>query len=268
MNVMKRAWEIAKSGVTKFGGSSKMYFAQALKMAWVELKETKTIVAKILTDDTTKKVNRKNGYSVECCMCGQYAGVHNSIKWSGKWYGKACWRKHVKPLLDAQKLAGEEAWKHNEREMIALIADCETANSSAFVRNIKTQAQKGYLSSKQKEVFFKCLTWSERLQLVSNFANTLTSDNITIAHDNINQMITDALSNDPYPQDATEYTNEQDRAYMQEVYDLYNNNENFKKFLDADKTKNGYDGCAVAAYLLSNRRWFPDQKHELKKLAN
>ncbi|MEB6549050.1 hypothetical protein MXL46_08070 [Heyndrickxia sporothermodurans] len=36
--VMVRAWEIAKEGVKKFGGKVKEYFAQALAMAWAEVK--------------------------------------------------------------------------------------------------------------------------------------------------------------------------------------------------------------------------------------
>ena len=38
-NVMTRAWEIAKEGVAKFGGKVKEYFAQALVMAWAEIKK-------------------------------------------------------------------------------------------------------------------------------------------------------------------------------------------------------------------------------------
>ncbi|WP_019156821.1 hypothetical protein [Robertmurraya massiliosenegalensis] len=38
-NVMTRAWEIAKEGVKKFGGKVKEYFAQALVMAWAEMKK-------------------------------------------------------------------------------------------------------------------------------------------------------------------------------------------------------------------------------------
>lgn len=34
MNVMAKAWEIAKAAVVKFGGKVKEYFAQSLKMAW------------------------------------------------------------------------------------------------------------------------------------------------------------------------------------------------------------------------------------------
>lgn len=33
-NVMKKAWEIAREGVRKFGGNVKEYFAEALRMAW------------------------------------------------------------------------------------------------------------------------------------------------------------------------------------------------------------------------------------------
>lgn len=35
-SVMQRAWVIAKEAAAKFGGSSKLYFAQSLKMAWSE----------------------------------------------------------------------------------------------------------------------------------------------------------------------------------------------------------------------------------------
>lgn len=37
-NVMTRAWEIARSGQKKFGGTAKEYFAEALRMAWAEVK--------------------------------------------------------------------------------------------------------------------------------------------------------------------------------------------------------------------------------------
>ncbi|ARF67199.1 hypothetical protein B7C51_04305 [Paenibacillus larvae subsp. pulvifaciens] len=45
MNVMKKAWEIAKDGAAKFGGKVKEYFAEALRMAWEEVKKvSKTTV--------------------------------------------------------------------------------------------------------------------------------------------------------------------------------------------------------------------------------
>lgn len=39
MNVMKKAWEIARKGQKQFGGKVKEYFAQALKMAWTIVKK-------------------------------------------------------------------------------------------------------------------------------------------------------------------------------------------------------------------------------------
>lgn len=36
--VMKRAWELVKEGVTKFGGKVREYFAAALTIAWKEFK--------------------------------------------------------------------------------------------------------------------------------------------------------------------------------------------------------------------------------------
>ncbi|TDQ39254.1 hypothetical protein [Aureibacillus halotolerans] len=41
MNVMKRAWEIAREGVVRFGGKVVEYFAEALRMAWAEAKRPK-----------------------------------------------------------------------------------------------------------------------------------------------------------------------------------------------------------------------------------
>lgn len=38
--IMKRAWEIAREGVKKFGGKVKEYLAESLKLAWKEVKES------------------------------------------------------------------------------------------------------------------------------------------------------------------------------------------------------------------------------------
>jgi hypothetical protein len=35
---MKRAWQIAKQAAAKFGGNSKQYISEAMKMAWKEAK--------------------------------------------------------------------------------------------------------------------------------------------------------------------------------------------------------------------------------------
>ncbi|BFH14960.1 hypothetical protein WJ0W_000891 [Paenibacillus melissococcoides] len=42
-HVMTGAWEIAKTGAKRFGGSAKEYFAAALRMAWAEKKGAKTM---------------------------------------------------------------------------------------------------------------------------------------------------------------------------------------------------------------------------------
>lgn len=49
-NVMVRAWEIAKEGQVKFGGSVREYFAAALKMAWAESRK-----AEIVTSSGSRK---------------------------------------------------------------------------------------------------------------------------------------------------------------------------------------------------------------------
>lgn len=54
-NVMIKAWEIAKTAVIKFGGSSKEYFAEALKMAWAEFKTPTKIEH---SADTVKALTR------------------------------------------------------------------------------------------------------------------------------------------------------------------------------------------------------------------
>ncbi|MGO4952053.1 hypothetical protein [Paenibacillus sp. DRB1-1] len=45
MNVMTRAWEIAKTAKVKFGGKVKEYFSQALVIAWKEAKNAMKEVA-------------------------------------------------------------------------------------------------------------------------------------------------------------------------------------------------------------------------------
>jgi lysozyme family protein len=57
MNVMKRAWEIAKEGQRKFGGKVKEYFAQALRIAWAEVKKG----AKRVMEIGYTEIARRNG---------------------------------------------------------------------------------------------------------------------------------------------------------------------------------------------------------------
>lgn len=53
-NVMTKAWEIAKKGAAKFGGSVKSYFAQSLKMAWVIVKASAQKVTIELSEGSRK----------------------------------------------------------------------------------------------------------------------------------------------------------------------------------------------------------------------
>lgn len=69
-NVMKRAWKIAKQGAKKFGGKAIDYIAEALKMAWKEVKQMsvrivaeygrgRNYVAKIVGAHPKWKLNRE-----------------------------------------------------------------------------------------------------------------------------------------------------------------------------------------------------------------
>jgi len=58
MNVMKRAWEIAKAGQQKFGGKVKEYFAESLKLAW---KLVKGVASKVAENFGFAKVTERNG---------------------------------------------------------------------------------------------------------------------------------------------------------------------------------------------------------------
>ena len=52
-NIMKRAWEIAREGQSKFGGKAVEYFAEALKNAWAEAKGSQK--ATITTSSGSRK---------------------------------------------------------------------------------------------------------------------------------------------------------------------------------------------------------------------
>lgn len=79
-NVMTMAWEIARKGAAQFGGKVKEYFAEALKMAWAEVKSV----------TTTVKV-----------MCGE--GTRNSKTWVAEIVGT-----HTRFGLDRKFINGEE----------------------------------------------------------------------------------------------------------------------------------------------------------------
>lgn len=47
-NIMTRAWEIAKEAVASFGGKAVEYIAEAMKMAWAEVKEVRYTVEDLM----------------------------------------------------------------------------------------------------------------------------------------------------------------------------------------------------------------------------
>lgn len=47
-NIMTRAWEIAKEAVVNFGGKAVEYIAEAMKMAWAEVKEVRYTVEDLM----------------------------------------------------------------------------------------------------------------------------------------------------------------------------------------------------------------------------
>ena len=53
-NVMTKAWEIAKEGAAKFGGKAVEYFAEALRMAWSEVKQVNEKVEIVLAPGSRK----------------------------------------------------------------------------------------------------------------------------------------------------------------------------------------------------------------------
>lgn len=86
MNVMKRAWEIAKEGQSKFGGKVSEYFAVSLKMAWAEAKAPKTA-----TVNTTYGSKRNKSWVAEITgthpkwkLNREFVSAVEENEWSGK----------------------------------------------------------------------------------------------------------------------------------------------------------------------------------------
>lgn len=81
MNVMKRAWEIAKAAVEEFGGKVREYFGQSLKQAWAEKKGTFVAVKKtvkkpldILISDVQIMVTHFYKFAVDTLVNKKFCG--------------------------------------------------------------------------------------------------------------------------------------------------------------------------------------------------
>ena len=72
-NVMTRAWEIAKDGAAKFGGSVKEYFAQALVIAWSEIKKGVAKMEKVIFETSTGSRKHK-------AWVAKITGAHSTYK--------------------------------------------------------------------------------------------------------------------------------------------------------------------------------------------
>lgn len=130
-NVMVRAWEIARTAVLEFGGKVKEYFAQALAMAWKEVKarvenfeitlnadtkKCRTWLAQIVGTHPVYKLDRKflvkdwddeYGNKVFCLNDGYYESFNGKRKQLFKVVGG----EYVETtLLDVQVAVAESAF--------------------------------------------------------------------------------------------------------------------------------------------------------------
>jgi len=66
--VMKKAWEIAKNGASRFGGKASEYLSESMKLAWFEVKRTRNTELKMVIignkDSGTYDVVRLHGTKV------------------------------------------------------------------------------------------------------------------------------------------------------------------------------------------------------------
>lgn len=99
--VMKRAWEITKEAVKKFGGKVKEYFAQALKMAWAEIKKGAKKMEKI------KEIIKKYNIDAEK-KNGEYTGrIHIKNMVAVRKFGDSEFKENKAAILDYLKKEDE-----------------------------------------------------------------------------------------------------------------------------------------------------------------
>lgn len=114
-NVMKRAWEIAREGVKKFGGKVKEYFAVALKLAWKEFKAA---------------VANENGYV-------KLIGSEKQVKWANDIREDVT--KMIRTVLDYYSVNGRNIDKQRDRfnKVVELIEEKVLNNEKAdfFISN-------------------------------------------------------------------------------------------------------------------------------------
>lgn len=185
----------------------------------------------------------------KCAICQRKVIASNMILWDGKLYGKGCFNKHIKTVLLAEKLKGEEFYKLLKKAVIESIANLEIKNNNYFTKSIQDQAKIGYLTDRQIITFAENLTFKERLSIIENViditVNADTVKNKDIIESTIYKIIgahvLSKFEKEQLKQTKKEmrkqFKKEKQQEALSMINDLYVSNSNFKLFIDSN-----YDG--------------------------
>lgn len=111
-DIMTRAWNIAKEGAAKFGGKASEYFAEALKMAWAEVKKVvKEAFGEARVIETT---------------------------WGDKLF--KVWRKYGKNRLYVNREDGKKTYGYINLDTMTFVSTCGTLGTSFDTEMIKAVA--------------------------------------------------------------------------------------------------------------------------------
>jgi len=179
--------------------------------------------------------------TAKCSACGKKVVIINMIKWDGKLYGKGCFNRHIKPLLDAKKLEGKEFYKIVDKTVIGIIATQTSTNY--FTKSIVESANKGYLSFKQIRSYMNSISLSERIEIIVTLIESLNIDiNIRYVREMTQQWLGkkayvqseyDTMKNNGVGREERKnFSISKEREAMEIINDLYNSNETFKKIVD------------------------------------
>jgi len=87
--VMVRAWMIAKTAVVKFGGNAQEYMAEALRMAWAEVRRPKVVTLEL------RQPNKKQKTWVAAIV-----GTHPVYKFERRFINPLAWGETTWELTD------------------------------------------------------------------------------------------------------------------------------------------------------------------------
>ena len=88
---MRRAWEIVRMAIANFGGNTRQYMAEALRMAWNEINNTRKAVADRIEELEALGFKRwtKNGMDrlyINASVLGLNCSHYNTGNISGAWF--------------------------------------------------------------------------------------------------------------------------------------------------------------------------------------